>query len=204
MQEENLEYILELADNVDYEDAVEYKVGMVSEFTVGGLLSNHRYYARLYSYDPVKNLRSNPTQSVVVRTKRSSDDYDSDEDVDNVIIGDFVKKEKTVKDGVWEVRIVGVDADRFVDYVIRDNKLDITVKLDDPPQSYKKLRILVSDKVFKSLTELSENLTFKMKDFSLVIRPGTITTATSTLWQGRLREWIMRYVLPILELSEPM
>jgi len=32
-----LEYILELADNVDYEDAVEYKVGMVSEFTVGGL-----------------------------------------------------------------------------------------------------------------------------------------------------------------------
>jgi len=47
MQEENLEYILELADNVDYEDAVEYKVGMVSEFTVGGLLSNHRYYARL-------------------------------------------------------------------------------------------------------------------------------------------------------------
>ncbi|NLU26173.1 MAG: fibronectin type III domain-containing protein [Hungateiclostridium thermocellum] len=185
MQEENLEYILELADNVDYEDAVEYKVGMVSEFTVGGLLSNHRYYARLYSYDPVKNLRSNPTQSVVVRTKRSSDDYDSDEDVDNVIIGDFVKKEKTVKDGVWEVRIVGVDADRFVDYVIRDNKLDITVKLDDPPQSYKKLRILVSDKVFKSLTELSENLTFKMKDFSLVIRPGTITTANFNPLAGK-------------------
>jgi len=58
-----LEYILELADNVDYEDAVEYKVGMVSEFTVGGLLSNHRYYARLYSYDPVKNLRSNPPKA---------------------------------------------------------------------------------------------------------------------------------------------
>jgi len=29
MQEENLEYILELADNVDYEDAVEYKVGSI-------------------------------------------------------------------------------------------------------------------------------------------------------------------------------
>jgi len=96
-----------------------------------------------------------------VRTKRSSDDYDSDEDVDNVIIGDFVKKEKTVKDGVWEVRIVGVDADRFVDYVIRDNKLDITVKLDDPPQSYKKLRILVSDKVFKSLTSFRKILLSK-------------------------------------------
>jgi len=36
-----------------------------------------------------------------------------------------------------EVRIVGVDADRFVDYVIRDNKLDITVKLDDPPSLIK-------------------------------------------------------------------
>lgn len=72
-----------------------------------------------------------------------------------------------------------------MDYVIRDNKLDITVKLDDPPQSYKKLRILVSDKVFKSLTELSENLTFKMKDFSLVIRPGTITTANFNPLAGK-------------------
>mgnify|MGYP001168289236 CR=1 FL=1 len=185
MQEEDLEYILEVAGDVDYKDAVEYKVGKASEFTVGGLLSNHRYYARLYSYDPSKNLKSNPTQSVTVRTRRSSDDYDSDEDIDTVIIGDFVNKAKTVKDGVWDVKIVGVDADRFVEYVINDNKLDVTVKLNDPPQAYKKLRILVSDKVFKSLTELSENVTFKMKDFSLVIRPGTITTANFNPLAGK-------------------
>jgi len=184
MQEENLEYILELADNVDYEDAVEYKVGMVSEFTVGGFCQTTGIMQDCIPMTR-EEFEVQSHQSVVVRTKRSSDDYDSDEDVDNVIIGDFVKKEKTVKDGVWEVRIVGVDADRFVDYVIRDNKLDITVKLDDPPQSYKKLRILVSDKVFKSLTELSENLTFKMKDFSLVIRPGTITTANFNPLAGK-------------------
>lgn len=176
MQEENIEYILEVASDIDYKDSVEYKVGMVSEFTVGGLLSNHRYYARLYSYDPVKNMRSNPTQSITVRTKRSSDDYDSDQDIDNVITGDFVKKGNTVKDGIWDVRIVGVDADRFVEYVINDNKLDVVVKLNDPPQAYKKLRMRISDRVFKALTELSENVTFKMKDISLVIRPGTITT----------------------------
>lgn len=178
MQEEGTEYILEIASDIDYRDSAEYKVGRVSEYTVAGLLSNHRYFARLYSYDPAKDMKSNATQSITVRTNRSSDDYDADQDIDNIITGEFVKKEETIKDGVWNVRIVGVDADRFVEHVVGDNKLDVLIKLDEPPKAYDKLKILVSDRVFKSLTELSENLTFEMKNISIVIRPGTITTAS--------------------------
>ena len=51
MMQEGLEYIIEISRYYDYKEAVEYNVGEVSEYTVEELLSNHRYYARLYAYD---------------------------------------------------------------------------------------------------------------------------------------------------------
>ena len=66
----------------------------VSEYTVDGLLSNHRYYARLYAYDREKGLRSEPTYSVTVRTKSSSEDYDSGQEIDDAITGILLKKMK--------------------------------------------------------------------------------------------------------------
>lgn len=176
MQEENLKYILEISKDLDFKESIEYDAGYLSEYTVNGLLSNHRYFARLYAYDPVKNMRSGSTHIISVRTIGSSDDYDSDVDIEDVITGEYVDKAETIEDGEWNVKIVGVNADRFIEQVIKDNKLDVTIDLGNPPAAYDKLRILASDKVFKSLTTLSENLTIKTEKLSLVIRPGTITT----------------------------
>ena len=79
-------------------------VGEVSEYTVEGLLSNHRYYARLYAYDREKGLRSEPTYSVTVRTKSSSEDYDSGQDIDDAITGDFVEKDEKITDRGMECK----------------------------------------------------------------------------------------------------
>lgn len=176
IQEEGLQYILEVSKDMNFSESKEYNVGAASEYTVDGLLSNHRYFARLFAYDPAKDLRSGPTHVISVRTLGSRDDYDSDVDIEDAITGEYIEKAETIEDGVWNIRIVGVNADRFIEQVIKDNKLDVTIDLSNPPAAYKKLRILASDKVFKSLTTLSENLIIKTEKLSLVIRPGMITT----------------------------
>lgn len=185
IQEENVEYILEIASNIDYKDAKEYEVGMGSEFKVNGLLSNHRYYARLYGYDSLKDLRSEPTQSITVRTKRSSDDYDSDQDIESVITGEYIEKGTVITGGIWDIRIVGVNADRFVEYALNDKELDYKIDLKKPPSAYNKAKILVSDKVFKALTGLKENLIIETDKTSIVIRPGVLTSETGNPLAGK-------------------
>ncbi len=179
MTAENLEYILEIADNIDYSKSKEYEIGVGSEFMVEGLLSNHRYYARLYAYDPVKDLKSEATQSITVRTKRSSDDYDADQDIEDVITGEFIKKDSEIINDTWNIEITGVNADRFAQHVMMDRKLDYRIDVTTPPSACNTVRILISDKVFKSLTSIGENLIIETEQVSLVMRPGVLTTGLS-------------------------
>lgn len=179
MMQEGLEYIIEISRYYDYKEAVEYNVGEVSEYTVEGLLSNHRYYARLYAYDREKDLRSEPTYSITVRTKSSSDDYDSNQDIDDVITGDFVEIAEKIIDGVWNIKITGVNADRLLESVIKDKSLDYIIDLTNPPGKYKKIKIIVSDSVFMGFTRLGKNFVVLTKENSLTIRPGVITTESS-------------------------
>lgn len=179
MMEENIQYILEIASDINYTNSSEYDAGMGSEYTVKELLSNHRYYARLYAYDPNKKLRSEPTQSITVRTNRSGDDYDSDEDIEDIITGEFVEKDKEIINDTWNIRITGVNADRFAQRVLTDNKLDYRLDVSTPPSKCNVISILISDKVFKALTSIGENLIIKTKKVNLIIRPGVLTTNIS-------------------------
>ncbi len=174
VQEANLEYILEVAGGIDYKDVKQYKVGAVSEFKVEGLTSNFRYFARLYAYDPAKDLTSVPTQSISVRTLRSSDDYDSDQDVDNVISGEFIDKADKVVGGTWTVKIVGVNADRLIYAMSTDNKLDYTVDVSEPPSKADFISIYVSKKVFDKLEQLKENISFKTSTVTYDLKAGIL------------------------------
>lgn len=174
VQEDDLEYILEIADNPDYKNSKEYNAGQVSEYTADNLTSNLRYYARLYAYHPEKKLRSKPTGTVSVRTRRSTDDYDSDEDVEDIISGDYVVKDPIIIDGTWHVKIVGVNADRFIEHVRNDNKIDYRLNLTKPPEKTKRIKITISAKVFGALSVLGENLNIAVPDRQFIIRPGTI------------------------------
>ncbi|MDQ2087864.1 fibronectin type III domain-containing protein [Herbivorax sp. ANBcel31] len=188
MRKEGLEYIIEVSRDHDYRESEEYNAGEVSEFTVDGLHSNHRYYARLYAYDAEKDLRSKPTQSVTVRTESSSDEYDADQEIDDVITGEYVEIDEEIIDGVWNVKITGVNADRLLESVIKDKSLDYIIDLTNPPDEYEKIRMLVSDRVFMGFTRLGKNLIVKTKDNSLTIRPGVITSENSNpLIEGNSR-----------------
>lgn len=176
MIEENIQYIVEIASDINYNNSSEYLAGMGSEYMVNELLSNHRYYARLYAYDPIKGLRSEPTQSITVRTLRSGDDYDSDQDIEDIITGEFVEKDKEIINDTWNIRITGVNADRFTQHVLTDNKLDYRLDVSTPPSKCSMISILISDKVFKALTFIGENLIIKTQKVNLIIRPGVLTT----------------------------
>ena len=172
--EEGMQYILEIDDSIDYFESQKFEIDSASEFTVEGLRSNFRYYARLYAYDPDKKLASEPTQSVTVRTLRSSDDYDSSEDIEDVESGEFIIKDSTAINGVWTVQITGVNADRFVQHVQTDRVLDYNIDLKTMPKGTKEIRVKISQRVFKALGMLGENLMLTTQRNTVIIRPGVL------------------------------
>ncbi len=172
--EEGMQYILEIDDSIDYFESRKFEIDGASEFTAEGLRSNFRYYARLYAYDPDKELASEPTQSVTVRTLRSSDDYDSSEDIEDVISGDFIIKDSSAVNGVWTVQITGVNADRFVQHVQTDRVLDYSIDLKTMPKGTKEIRVKISQRVFKALGMLGENLMLTTQRNTIIIRPGVL------------------------------
>ncbi|MDP4093062.1 MAG: fibronectin type III domain-containing protein, partial [Bacillota bacterium] len=177
IQEDGLEYRLEIASDINYTNSKVYDAKEASEFIVSGLNSNFRYYARLYAYDPDKKLTSQPTQSVTVRTLRSSDDYDSNQDIENVISGDYVVKDPLVVNGQWNVKITGVNADRLVEVIRNGNSLDYRIDLSTPPSSAGKIVLAVSDKVFKALTGMGKSLTIVTGTVQFNIRPDMLSVA---------------------------
>ncbi len=172
--DDGMEYILEIASDVSYKDSKRFEGKSKSEFIVGNLRSNYRYYARLYAYDPAKKLISEPTQSVTVRTLRSSDDYDSSEDTEDEISGDFIIKDRVSVNGIWTVKITGINANRFVQHVQTDNVLDYRINLKVMPAGTRKISVLISQRVFRAIGMLGENLLIKTQLNTLVIRPGVL------------------------------
>ena len=45
-----------------------------------------------------------------------------------------------------------------------------------PPAACEVISVIISDKVFKALTSIGENLIIKAEKVSLIIRPGVLTT----------------------------
>lgn len=174
IKEEGMQYILEIAGGIDYKDVKQYTISDLSEFKVENLRSNYRYFARLYAFDSTKNLKSQPTQSVTVRTLRSSDDYDSDQDIENVISGDFIVKDPTVIKGVWTIRIDGSNADRFVEHVQNDKVLDYSIDVSSPPSKAIQINLIISNKVFESLNGISENIRIVTEATYVIIRPNVL------------------------------
>jgi hypothetical protein len=190
IKEDGVEYILEVANDIDYKDAKEYTVaGGASEFTVEDLRSNYRYYARLYAYDPLRQLRSKPTQSITVRTKRSGDDYDSDEDIESIVSGDYIIRDKVIVDNTWNIRITGINADRLIEHICSDNVIDYKIDLSNPPAGAKRITLLVSNKVINALLGLKENLIIANPNNMFVLRAGMLCPDTNNFAWGKAGEF---------------
>jgi S-layer homology domain. len=124
-------------------------------------------------------LKSEPTQSVIAKTLKSNDDYDTDEDTDTVISGEFIVKDSYASGGVWSVSIVGVNADRFIESVKNTKVLNYTMDLKNPPSEVITTNITVSGKVFTELSRMGRTLTFATKDYSISFGAGALDFDTS-------------------------
>ncbi len=155
---EGMEYKLEVASDVDYKNMTEYACRSVSEFKVEGLKSNFRYYARLYAYDPKKQAYSAPTQSITVRTGRSDDDYDSDQDIENILTGEFVVVDPYIINNIWNISITGSNADRFIEHMQTDKVIDYKIDLTNPPAKANNIKITIGRKVLDAMAVLKENV----------------------------------------------
>ena len=187
MRMPGLAYVFEFSeDSTIQTDATERGLGAVSEYNLTGLLSNHRYYARLYALDPVTGLRSKPTYIIGVRTLRSDDDYDANADTTLRLSGEFVVKDLYAVEGVWTVRVAGTDADRFAERLLTDTMLDYVIDLSAPPKYTETIRLIVDGKVFESLDKMLENMELQLKDKSFVVRPNTLAAGLAGTKAGRL------------------
>jgi len=174
-----LEYFLEIADNIDYKNSTLYEVGTASELIVEGLKSNTRYYARLYAYDSTTELKSEPTQSIIAKTLKSKEDYDTDEDTDTVISGDFIIKDPYAAGQTWDVSIIGVNADRFIESIKNGKQLEYVLDLKTPPSEVITINVTMSAKIFTELSRLGRTFTFATQDYSVSFGPGTLDSYTS-------------------------
>jgi hypothetical protein len=171
---EGLEYILEISENIDYKNSTDYQAGNASTFTVDGLQPNRRYYARLYAYDPVKGLRSRPTLSIAVRTLRSDEEYDSDEDTETVPEGDIIQKDRAAHLGIWTINITGINADRFIERAMADKLDDSVIDASKTPPGTQSIRLLVSGDIFDALSGIGKALVINTSNADYVIRPGSL------------------------------
>lgn len=174
LMEDGLEYTLELSMDVGFVEFTEYSAGAAGEYKADNLRSNVRYYARLYAYDPAKELRSLRTQVIMAKTLQSGDDYDSDVDTDNVLTGPFVTE--TSVNGVWTFKVTGANADRFIEQMKNDSVLDYRFDLSKPPANTREKVVVISNSVFGALSSLKENVIIDLGYVQCTLRPGLFDT----------------------------
>lgn len=168
-------YILEVADNSNFDKAMTFNVDGDS-YKVTGLISNRRYYARLYAYDPVSKLRSEPSRTIVVVTNKSRSDYDSGFDLSDVPTGDVLVISPKVVDGIWTASSTGINAHRMAEQVRSIPDYVVKIDLSRPPARVQTVRLELGAVLIDALSEMGKELYIKLPSNDLIIRPQTLQT----------------------------
>jgi hypothetical protein len=175
-----IDRLSELACKGGLKEVRQIDAGAACEYNLRELLSNHRYYARLYAFDPLTGLRSDPTYIVGARTSRSDDDYDSNADITTSLTDGFIKIDEYAVEGIWNVGILGTDADRLAERVLTDTWLDYAIDLSKPPRHTHTICITSEGKVFESLDAIRANLEIILPDKIFIIRPHLLSPALAS------------------------
>ncbi len=174
IQAEGLEYLIQVSEDSSFSKFVEYKAGKVGEYKVEGLRSNFRYYMRLFAYDPEKKLYSLPTNSIAVRTLKSDDEYDSGEYPEDVIVGEIIQTEYS--NGVWTLKITGVNADRFIEMALNDGILDYVIDLTKSPSGTTRKVLIISNRVLRAFSRMKEYIILDNGYVTYTLKPFVFET----------------------------
>ena len=172
---DGLTYILEFADNLDFNDSQMIDVDG-DNYTVSGLISNRRYYARLYAYSPKTTLRSTPTRAIMVVTNKSRNDYDSSYDLDDPVTGDGLKIPARLENGIWTISSLGADGHVLAERIRKLSGPVVKLDLTQPPSRTSTIRLELSSVVIDALSALKKELYLVMPWGQYTIRPGTFQT----------------------------
>ena len=168
-------YILEFADNSGFTGARRFETGGDS-YTVSSLISNRRYYARLYARDNETTLVSEPTRTIMVVTSKSRDDYDSSYDLEDVPTGEVLVISPRVVDGVWTASSTGINAHRMAEQVRAMHGYTVKIDLSGPPARAQIIRLELGAVLIDTLSELKKELYIQFPSNDMLILPQTLQT----------------------------
>ena len=171
----DLGYRLEFADNALFAGSQKITV-TGGTHTMSGLISNRRYYARLFAVSPKSGLLSAPTPTVVVVTDRSRNDYDSSHDLDDKPTGDELLYGAVGTDGTWTTKSVGVNAHRLAESIRSLGEPVVQIDLRTPPTGTKLIRLELGSTVYDTLSALQMELLVRTPNADVTVRPGSLQT----------------------------
>ncbi|HZJ82656.1 MAG TPA: fibronectin type III domain-containing protein, partial [Clostridia bacterium] len=172
---EGLEYVLEISEDLNFNESRKFNVTNGSH-KVTGLISNRRYYARLYAYNPNTDLYSQPTRAILVTTNRSRADYDSSFDLNDPIYGDGLSIAGKLEDGIWIVSSLGANGHVLSERIREQYHSIIKIDLSVPPAYTTTIRLELSSEVIDALANLKKELYLVLPWGQYTIRPGTFHT----------------------------
>jgi hypothetical protein len=173
--EDGMSYILEFSDDLNFTGSSMIQVNG-GTYTAGGLISNRRYYARLYAYDPKTQLQSMPTRTIMVITNKSKSEYDSSYDLDEPVTGDGLDIPTRLEDGVWVVSSLGANAHVLGERIRSRYESIVKLDLSVPPEKTSAIRLELSSVVIDVLADLKKELYLVLPWGEYTIRPGTFHT----------------------------
>ncbi len=169
--DESVTFILEISENADFSDSVEYSVNG-SEYQATGLKSNYRYFARLYSYSAATGLRSEPSHVVMVVTRKGRGEYDADVPLDDIPVGDMLVIDAIAINGVWNAKAVDVNAHRLSEKIRQSVAGTFSVDLTVPPPGTKTIRLELGGEVLETLAGTNRTLIVRTPGFDIYVFPG--------------------------------
>lgn len=168
-------YFLEFADNANFDQATMTQVSG-GIHTMGNLIANRRYYARLYALDDKTKLRSQPTRAIMVITNRSKSEYDGSYDLDEPVSGDGLIIPTKLEDGIWIISSLGAQAHVLAERIRSQNSPVVQLDLSSPPSKTSAIRLNLGSGVIDALSDLKKELYVRLPWGQFLIRPGTFHT----------------------------
>lgn len=178
---EGLKYNMQIAKKSDFSDAVSYPSLEVSEYKVEKLDANTRYYARLFAYDPDKDLTSASSSVISVKTLTSNDEYDTISDTELPI--DVPKPEFDENDD--DIAVLNVkyeNTDMFIEQIYSSNSTDFVVNFEglnpdedsstNRSEGVETSKTTISPRILIALEQKKQNLVLDNGPVALVLKPG--------------------------------
>lgn len=173
LPDESVTFILEISETADFEEVEEYQVDG-SEYQVTGLNSNYRYFARLFSYSPDTGLRSEPTATIMIVTRKGRGEYDADVPLEDIPVGEIVIIDPVATDGVWRANVTGINAHRLSEKIRKSTSGPFSIDLSNPPPMTEIVRLELDGEVLETLSGVKESLILKTPGFDIAISPGSL------------------------------